>query len=72
MEIRKGDKIFLTLVIVFVSMFVFNGIASDSGIINYDANPEYFFLGLITVLGIPWIIYRTVIHFKSKPKLAIR
>lgn len=61
-DMRKGDKIFAVISVVIISLYVFNGIVYPF----YKSDTVLFFGGLVLYLGIPWIIYRSVLYYKER------
>jgi hypothetical protein len=59
---KKGDKIFLSIVLVIIGLHVFNGIVYQF----YKSDTVVYFGGMMFWIGIPWIIYRIISHFKTK------
>lgn len=68
MKLRKGDKIFLIITLVIVGLYVFSGILNDfdSRLYYTPMDPREYFFGLIIVLGVPWIMYRVILHYKTR------
>ena len=63
---RKGDKIFLSVAIVFVFLYVIGGVLEDIGYGSVLTEPSIFFVGLVIWVGIPWGIYRGIVYYKAK------
>lgn len=68
---RKGDKIFAVVFVVFVALYVLEGIGEDYGIGYVNVNPSDYLIGLLVLVGIPWLIYRVITSYR-KEKIALQ
>lgn len=69
---RKGNKIFLIIIIIAISIQILGLIEEFYGIIKPESNIPLYFFSLSVWIGVPWIIYRCFVYRKEKRKNAIQ